>query len=149
MSKRILALLLCAIMLIPCFSGCSEKLEQGDLGAYITMYLTDKIYDFDPANAYYALYLVVFRAFGGCHNYRNIGKSGTAFHPFQQFHSVRSGKHHIKDHKFRHFGFECIPEIASGFKASCFISLRFQRIDFDIPNTRVVLHTPDHVCTKG
>jgi len=54
MSKRILALLLCAIMLIPCFSGCSEKLEQGDLGAYITMYLTDKIYDFDPANAYYS-----------------------------------------------------------------------------------------------
>lgn len=53
MSKRILALLLCAFMLIPCFSGCSEKLEEGDLGAYITMYLTDDIYDFDPANAYY------------------------------------------------------------------------------------------------
>ena len=53
MSKRIIALLLCAFMLIPCFSGCSEKLEEGDLGAYITMYLTDDIYDFDPANAYY------------------------------------------------------------------------------------------------
>ena len=52
MSKRIIALLLCAFMLIPCFSGCSSK-DDGDLGAYITMYLTDQIFDFDPANAYY------------------------------------------------------------------------------------------------
>ncbi len=52
MSKRIIALLLCAVMLIPCFAGCASK-EDGDLGAYITMYLTDDIFDFDPANAYY------------------------------------------------------------------------------------------------
>lgn len=52
MSKRIIALLLCAFMLIPCFAGCSSK-DDGDLGAYITMYLTDQIFDFDPANAYY------------------------------------------------------------------------------------------------
>ena len=53
MSKRILALLLCAVMLVSCFSGCAKKDEDEDLGAYITMYLTDDIYDFDPANAYY------------------------------------------------------------------------------------------------
>ncbi len=52
MFKRIFALLLCALMIIPCFAGCSKKHED-DLGAYITMYLTDEIYDFDPANAYY------------------------------------------------------------------------------------------------
>ncbi|MBE6553029.1 MAG: hypothetical protein E7666_01655 [Ruminococcaceae bacterium] len=52
MSKRILALLLCVVMLVPCFAGCNKKAE-GDLGAYITMYLTDEIFDFDPANAYF------------------------------------------------------------------------------------------------
>ncbi len=52
MSKRILALLLCVVMLVPCFAGCKQKAE-GDLGAYITMYLTDEIFDFDPANAYF------------------------------------------------------------------------------------------------
>ena len=56
MSKRIIALLLCAFMLIPCFTACSnqtDKDKEEDLGAYITMYLTDTIYDFDPANAFY------------------------------------------------------------------------------------------------
>lgn len=54
MSKRIIALLLSAVMLLFCFAGCASKdEEETDLGAYITMYLTDDIYDFDPANAYY------------------------------------------------------------------------------------------------
>lgn len=52
MSKRIIALLLCAFMLIPCLAACSKK-DEDDVGAYITMYLTDDIFDFDPANAYY------------------------------------------------------------------------------------------------
>ena len=52
MSKRILALLLCAVMLVSCFSGCAKK-DEDDLGAYVTMYLSDDVYDFDPANAYY------------------------------------------------------------------------------------------------
>jgi len=54
MSKRILSLLLCAVMLVSCLVSCSDKSDdEDDLGAYITMYLTDEIYDFDPANAYY------------------------------------------------------------------------------------------------
>lgn len=54
MSKRIIAILLCAVMLIPCLAACAKKDdEKEDPGAYITMYLTDDIYDFDPANAYY------------------------------------------------------------------------------------------------
>ncbi len=54
MSKRILALLLCAVMLIPCLAACAKDDEDNpDPGAYITMYLTDEIYDFDPANAIY------------------------------------------------------------------------------------------------
>lgn len=53
MSKRILALLLCVLMLVPCLASCKSAKYEGDVGAYITMYLTDDIYDFDPANAYY------------------------------------------------------------------------------------------------
>ena len=54
MTKRILALLLCAVMLIPCLASCAKKDEENpDPGAFITMYLTDEIYDFDPANAAY------------------------------------------------------------------------------------------------
>ena len=54
MSKRMIALLMCAAMLITCFAGCSVKKldEDPDPGAFITMYLTDDIFDFDPANAY-------------------------------------------------------------------------------------------------
>ncbi len=54
MSKRIIAILLCVVMLIPCLVACKSKKDKDeDPGAYITMYLTDDIYDFDPANAYY------------------------------------------------------------------------------------------------
>ncbi len=40
-------------MLLLCFTACAKTEEEEDPGAYITMYLTDDIYDFDPANAYY------------------------------------------------------------------------------------------------
>lgn len=54
MSKRIIAILLCAVMLMSCLVSCAKKDdEKEDPGAYITMYLTNDIYDFDPANAYY------------------------------------------------------------------------------------------------
>ncbi len=52
MTKRILALILCLAMLCTALFGCAKKSES-DVGAYITMYLTDDIFDFDPANAYY------------------------------------------------------------------------------------------------
>lgn len=54
MSKRIIALLLCAVMLVlsGC-SGCSKNEYAEDKGPYITMYLSDDFYDFDPINAYY------------------------------------------------------------------------------------------------
>ena len=54
MSKRIIALLLCAVMLVlsGC-SGCSKTEYAEDKGPYITMYLSDDVYDFDPINAYY------------------------------------------------------------------------------------------------
>ena len=60
MMKRIFALLLCAATLLTCFAfvGCefedkkkTEKKEE-DKGQYITAYLTDNVYDLDPAKAY-------------------------------------------------------------------------------------------------
>ena len=48
---RFLALLLSVIMLLPMLAACAAK--EGDEGAYITIYLTDDCFDFDPANAYY------------------------------------------------------------------------------------------------
>ena len=52
MTKRILALALCIVMICSSLVACAKK-DSGDMGAYITMYLTDEIYDFDPATAYY------------------------------------------------------------------------------------------------
>ena len=52
MMKRISALTLCLAMLVGILAGCGG-LKGDDKGAYIAMYLTDEIYDFDPANAYH------------------------------------------------------------------------------------------------
>ncbi len=53
MSKRIYALILCVIMLLPCFAGCGKAtVSNDDKGAIITMYLSNNIVDFDPAAAY-------------------------------------------------------------------------------------------------
>ena len=55
MMKKILSLLLCLVMLATAFVGCAKKdgnEEDADKGAYIYMYMTDMIYDFDPAHAY-------------------------------------------------------------------------------------------------
>ena len=60
MMKRIFALLLCAATLLTslAFVGCDsnnkddKKEKEEDKGQYITTYLTDNIYDLDPAKAY-------------------------------------------------------------------------------------------------
>ena len=55
MTKRIVALLVALLMLVTCFVSCGSSEEQKkdeDRGAYISMYLADEVYDFDPANAY-------------------------------------------------------------------------------------------------
>ena len=52
MLKKIIALLLCVLMMIPFISSCSKR-DENDLGPMITMYLTDEIYNFDPFYAYY------------------------------------------------------------------------------------------------
>ena len=52
MMKRISALFLCLAVLVGVLAGC-KGLSGDDKGAYIPMYLTDEIYDFDPANAYH------------------------------------------------------------------------------------------------
>ena len=54
MKKRIIALLLCLATAVTVFVGCSGKIDADSeyKGQQITMYLTDNIYDLDPANAY-------------------------------------------------------------------------------------------------
>ena len=51
MAKRALALILCFVMLALALAGCGKK-DENDLGAYVYMYLTDMVYDLDPAHAY-------------------------------------------------------------------------------------------------
>ena len=51
MMKRVFALLLCAATLLTTLVGCAEKDEEYK-GQYITTYLTDNVYDLDPAHAY-------------------------------------------------------------------------------------------------
>ena len=52
MMKRIISLLLCLFMIGSVFAGCSSGPDDEDKGAYINMYLTDMVYDLDPANAF-------------------------------------------------------------------------------------------------
>ncbi len=50
MMKRVLALLLCLVTVLLCVTACSK--DENDKGAYIRMYLTEPIYDFDPISAF-------------------------------------------------------------------------------------------------
>ncbi len=52
--KRLIALLLCLATLICVFAACAKKNEdeEEDPGAYVRMYLSEPIYNFDPAFAY-------------------------------------------------------------------------------------------------
>lgn len=54
MTKRLLAVLLCLVTLATLLVSCHDSKIDGkdNKGAEITMYLTDMIYDFDPAYAY-------------------------------------------------------------------------------------------------
>ncbi len=53
MAKKILSLILCLLMVASVFVGCSKDgADAEDKGAYIYMYLTDMVYDLDPAHAY-------------------------------------------------------------------------------------------------
>ena len=51
MMKKIIALTLCLLMLVPVFASCANA-DNDDPGAYISMYLTDPVFNFDPARAY-------------------------------------------------------------------------------------------------
>lgn len=50
MMKRVIALLLCLLMLLPCVVSCAK--DPQDKGAFIRMYLAEPIYDFDPLQAF-------------------------------------------------------------------------------------------------
>ena len=50
MMKRIVALVLCLVCMLPCFVAC--KHGENDKGAYIRMYLSEPVYDIDPLNAF-------------------------------------------------------------------------------------------------
>ena len=50
MMKRVIAFLLCLITVLLCATSCSTN--EDDKGAYIRLYLTEPIYDFDPLQAF-------------------------------------------------------------------------------------------------
>ena len=52
--KKLIAFALCLIMLLSTFAGCASENEETeeDLGAYVYMYLTEPVYNFDPALAF-------------------------------------------------------------------------------------------------
>ncbi len=52
MMKKIIALTICLLMLVPVFASCGSKINDENRGAQISMYLTDPVYNFDPARAY-------------------------------------------------------------------------------------------------
>lgn len=50
--KRLLALILTVVMVIPALSGCSSYDPDEDPGETINLYFSNEVYDFDPAYAY-------------------------------------------------------------------------------------------------
>ncbi len=50
MMKRVVALVLCLVTLLCCFTACAK--DENDKGAYIRMFLSEPIYDFDPLEAF-------------------------------------------------------------------------------------------------
>ena len=55
MMKKAIALMLCLLMVLSVLASCSgddKENEDEDKGAYVYMYLTDPVYNFDPAYAY-------------------------------------------------------------------------------------------------
>ncbi len=52
MIKRIFAAMLCLVMVVAVFASCAAPKSENDKGAIINMYLSQEIYDFDPAYAY-------------------------------------------------------------------------------------------------
>ena len=52
MIKKLVALTLCLVMSVAVFAGCADDNKEYYDGAYVTMYIADEMYDFDPANAY-------------------------------------------------------------------------------------------------
>ena len=52
MIKRLLAIILCILTVIPALAGCSTYDPNEDVGETINIYLENEVYDFDPAFAY-------------------------------------------------------------------------------------------------
>ena len=52
MKKRIFAFVLCLVMLVPFAAGCSKEGTDEDKGAIIPVYITNPIYNLDPAITY-------------------------------------------------------------------------------------------------
>ncbi len=52
MIKRLFAIILCVLMVVPALAGCSTYDPNEDVGETINIYLENEVYDFDPAFAY-------------------------------------------------------------------------------------------------
>ena len=72
MKTRIIALVLCALMLIPMFASCSNEVVE----SYMQMYFSHQVYDLDPLNAYTndAQLKIVSLIFSGLYKINEKGK---------------------------------------------------------------------------
>lgn len=52
MIKRLFAIILCVLMVVPALAGCSTYDPNEDVGETINIYLENEVYDFDPAFSY-------------------------------------------------------------------------------------------------
>ena len=50
--KKLIAVLLCVVMVLMVFTSCTATKKEGDKGAIINMYLSQQVYNFDPVYAY-------------------------------------------------------------------------------------------------
>ena len=92
------------------------------------------------------LYLVVLCALGGGHHHRDAPQGRRGPHPAQQLHAVHAGQHHIQHHQLRLLlRLEGLPEGGTVGKATGLEASGTQGVYFDIPDTGIVLHAPDHV----
>ena len=91
-----------------------------------------------------ALDFVIFHAPCRRHNDGDLRRFRLGAQKAQKRYTVLPGQHHIQKHKLRLFLPQCRAECIRVGKAPRVKAGRAERVDLDITDTGVILHTPDH-----